>query len=50
MSDFLNVASSLTGRRWVGLELETQRAAEAMAQETALPAPVCTVLGPIRAG
>lgn len=44
MSDFLNVSSSLTGRRWVGLDIETQRAAEAMAQATALPAPVCTVL------
>ncbi len=45
MSDFLNVSSSLTGRRWVGLDLEVQRAAEAMAQATALPAPpVCTVL------
>ncbi len=44
MSDFLNVAASLTGRRWVGLDIETARAAEAMAQITNLPAPVCTVL------
>ncbi|MCI2398595.1 single-stranded-DNA-specific exonuclease RecJ [Aliiroseovarius subalbicans] len=44
MSDFLNVATSLTGRRWVGPGIELERAAEAMAQTTALPAPVCTVL------
>ena len=41
---FLNVETSLTGRRWVGPSVETDRAAEAMAQQTALPRPVCQVL------
>ncbi len=41
---FLNVESSLTGRRWVAPAIEVDRAAEAMAQQTALPRPVCQVL------
>jgi single-stranded-DNA-specific exonuclease len=41
---FLDVETSLTGRRWVGPELEVQRAADAMAQSTAFPAPLCQVL------
>ena len=41
---FLNVESSLTGRRWVGPDNESERAGEAMAQQTGLPRPVCQVL------
>ncbi|MFQ1700019.1 single-stranded-DNA-specific exonuclease RecJ [Loktanella agnita] len=41
---FLNVASSATGRRWVGPSVEEDRLAEAMAQETGLPAPLCRTL------
>ncbi|MCY4179064.1 MAG: single-stranded-DNA-specific exonuclease RecJ [Litoreibacter sp.] len=41
---FLNVEASLTGRRWVGLGLEQDRLAEAMAQQTTLPRPVCQTL------
>ncbi|MEP2031519.1 MAG: single-stranded-DNA-specific exonuclease RecJ [Paracoccaceae bacterium] len=41
---FLDVGSSITGRRWIGPELEVQRAADAMAQSTALPGPLCQVL------
>ena len=41
---FLGVESSLTGRRWVGPGLEVERAAETLAQRTALPRPVCQVL------
>ena len=41
---FLGVENSLTGRRWQGPALETARAAEALAQETGLPAPVAAVL------
>lgn len=44
MSDFLGVSQSLTGRRWVGPDAETDRQAEALAQETSLPRPVCQVL------
>ncbi|MEM9499176.1 MAG: single-stranded-DNA-specific exonuclease RecJ [Pseudomonadota bacterium] len=44
MSDFLNVSCSLTGRRWVGPTAETDRRAEAIAQFTALPHPLCMVL------
>lgn len=44
MSDFLGVASSLTGRRWVGPDTETSRQAEALEQATDLPSPVCQVL------
>jgi len=42
--DFLDVAASLTGRRWLGPAPETIRAAEAMVQQTTLPAPLCRIL------
>ena len=42
--DFLGVAQSITGRRWVGPGVEIERAGEAMAQQTGLPGPVCAVL------
>lgn len=41
---FLNVETSLTGRRWVGPDPATERAAEAMAQATRLPLPLCRIL------
>ncbi len=41
---FLNVATSATGRRWIGPSVEDDRRAEATAQETALPAPLCRIL------
>ena len=41
---FLGVDNSLTGRRWVGLSPNEDRLAEAMAQRTGLPAPLCRVL------
>ena len=41
---FLNVASSATGRRWVGPSVEDDRQAEALAQETGLPPALCRVL------
>ncbi len=41
---FLNVEASLTGRRWVGPDPAGDRAAEAMAQATRLPLPLCRVL------
>ncbi|MBI1170605.1 single-stranded-DNA-specific exonuclease RecJ [bacterium] len=41
---FLNVESSLTGRRWAGPSPEVARLAEAMAQATRLPAPLCQTL------
>lgn len=41
---FLGVETSLTGRRWTGPGIETERAAEALAQATALPRPICQVL------
>ncbi|MCZ4353337.1 single-stranded-DNA-specific exonuclease RecJ [Roseovarius aestuarii] len=44
MTEFLGVSKSLTGRRWVGPGALIERAAEAMVQATALPAPVCQVL------
>lgn len=44
MGAFLNVEHSLTGRRWVGPDIEVARHAEAMAQVTGLPAPLCNVL------
>lgn len=44
MPDFLNVSSSLLGRRWVGPSIEMDRAAEALSQDTTLPRPVCQVL------
>ncbi|ADE86787.1 single-stranded-DNA-specific exonuclease RecJ [Rhodobacter capsulatus SB 1003] len=44
MTSFLNVDTSLTGRRWVGPSLEADRLAEAMAQATHLPLPLARVL------
>ncbi len=41
---FLGVEASITGRRWVGPGVEVTRRAEAMAQGTGLPDPVCGVL------
>lgn len=41
---FLGVATSLTGRRWIGPSIETERAADAMRQTTELPLAVCQVL------
>ena len=41
---FLNVEHSLTGRRWVGPGSEADRLAEAMAQQTRLPLPLCQTL------
>jgi single-stranded-DNA-specific exonuclease len=41
---FLGVDASLTGRQWIGPDLETDRAAEALAQQTDLPRAVCQVL------
>ncbi|QEW19122.1 Single-stranded-DNA-specific exonuclease RecJ [Marinibacterium anthonyi] len=41
---FLGVESSLTGRRWTGPSIETERAAEALSQATGLPRPICQVL------
>ncbi|WP_322895161.1 MULTISPECIES: single-stranded-DNA-specific exonuclease RecJ [unclassified Yoonia] len=41
---FLGVTASLTGRRWVGPSVQESRAAEALAQATNLPAPLCRIL------
>ena len=41
---FLNVEASLTGRRWVGPDAAHDRLAEAMAQQTRLPLPLCRLL------
>jgi single-stranded-DNA-specific exonuclease len=41
---FLNVETSLTGRRWIGPDAGQDRQAEAMAQATRLPLPLCRVL------
>jgi len=41
---FLGVDSSATGRRWVGPSVEADRLAEAMVQETRLPAALARVL------
>ena len=41
---FLNVETSLTGRRWVGPLPEQARAAEALTQQTGLPGPLCQIL------
>ena len=41
---FLNVEQSLTGRCWQGPGIDIERAAEAMAQQSEIPAPVCQVL------
>jgi single-stranded-DNA-specific exonuclease len=44
MTAFLNVETSLTGRRWVGPTAEADRLAEAMSQETGLTLPLSRVL------
>jgi single-stranded-DNA-specific exonuclease len=41
---FLNVESSLLGRRWIGPTGEEERLAEAMAQVTRLPLSLCHIL------
>lgn len=41
---FLGVENSATGRRWVGPSGEDDRRAEALAQATRLPLPLCRVL------
>ncbi|WP_108816195.1 single-stranded-DNA-specific exonuclease RecJ [Loktanella sp. Alg231-35] len=41
---FLEVETSATGRRWIGPTVEEDRLAEALAQDTGLPAPLCRVL------
>ncbi|MFV1493443.1 single-stranded-DNA-specific exonuclease RecJ [Phaeobacter sp. JH18-32] len=42
--NFLGVETSLTGRRWIGPDVDTARAAEMMEQQTNLPPAVCQVL------
>ena len=44
MASFLGIESSLTCRRWVGPGTDLERRAEALAQQTALPGPLCQVL------
>ncbi|MDP2519666.1 single-stranded-DNA-specific exonuclease RecJ [Shimia thalassica] len=44
MSDYLDVSTSLSGRRWVGPSIETNRSAELLAQDTTLPPALCQVL------
>lgn len=41
---FLGVEHSLTGRRWLGPSVETERTSDAMEQATGLPRAVCQVL------
>ncbi|WP_420013508.1 single-stranded-DNA-specific exonuclease RecJ [Tateyamaria sp.] len=41
---FLGVERSLSGRAWVAPTANVTRAAEAMAQQTQLPAPICQIL------
>ncbi|MGJ8544860.1 MAG: single-stranded-DNA-specific exonuclease RecJ [Sulfitobacter sp.] len=41
---YLGVGVSLSGRKWVGPDVAIERAAEALAQQTALPAALCQVL------
>ncbi len=41
---FLGVEQSLTGRKWIGPSIETERAGVAIAQSTDLPRAVCQVL------
>jgi single-stranded-DNA-specific exonuclease len=43
--DYLGVGCSLTGRRWVGPDLERERRAEALSQATRLAPALCSVLG-----
>lgn len=44
MAAFLGVEQSLTGRKWVGPDIEQERRAEAMAQATRMPGPLCHIL------
>ncbi len=44
MGSFLGVDKSITGRRWVGPTSDIDRHAQALAQQTDLPAPLCNVL------
>ncbi|SFC54988.1 single-stranded-DNA-specific exonuclease RecJ [Tropicimonas isoalkanivorans] len=44
MAAFLGVDRSLTGRMWVGPSVEQDRLAEALAQATRLPGPLCHTL------
>ncbi|MBR9862399.1 MAG: single-stranded-DNA-specific exonuclease RecJ [Rhodobacteraceae bacterium] len=44
MTDFLGVSRSATGRRWVGLSSDADRQAQAIAQQTGLPATLCRTL------
>lgn len=44
MTAFLSVTSSLTGRLWRGPEAALERTAEALAQDSRLPLPVCRIL------
>ncbi len=44
MSAFLGVEQSLTSRRWIGLDSESDRLSEAMAQQTDIPLTVCRSL------
>ncbi|WP_424939670.1 single-stranded-DNA-specific exonuclease RecJ [Aliiroseovarius sp. S253] len=44
MNAFLGVESSLTGRKWLGPTAEVERQAEAIGQQTTLPAALCTLL------
>ena len=41
---FLGVEHSITGRRWVGPDIESERAAQTLEQRTDLPPAVCQVL------
>ncbi|MBU3258812.1 single-stranded-DNA-specific exonuclease RecJ [Roseovarius sp. PS-C2] len=41
---YLGITQSLSGRRWIGPGPEVERLAEAMAQSTALPRPLCQTL------
>ncbi|WP_085803907.1 single-stranded-DNA-specific exonuclease RecJ [Roseovarius albus] len=44
MAVFLGIETSLTGRRWIGPTPDINRMAEAIAQQTALPRPLCHTL------
>ncbi|KDB02833.1 recombination protein RecJ, partial [Defluviimonas sp. 20V17] len=44
MTAFLGIDCSATGRRWIGPSVEEERLAEAIAQRTRLPLPVCATL------
>ena len=42
--NFLGLNSSVTGRRWIGPDNETQRAAQTLEQQAGYPAALCQVL------